>query len=64
MAIRTRIHDLLHGDAPRADVTARGWVRTRRDAKDFSFLELGLRQRRVGADGADPRTVAAHLGGG
>ena len=30
---------------------------------DLSFLELGLGQRRVGADGADP-TVAAQLGGG
>lgn len=38
--MRTRIRELLHSDSPRADVTARGWVRTRRDAKEFSFLEL------------------------
>jgi asparaginyl-tRNA synthetase len=30
----------LSSDGPRDDVTLRGWVRTRRDSKTFSFIEL------------------------
>ncbi|MCC6202251.1 MAG: asparagine--tRNA ligase [Gammaproteobacteria bacterium] len=34
------IKELLHQDQPLAMVVANGWVRTRRDGKDVSFLEL------------------------
>jgi asparaginyl-tRNA synthetase len=37
---RWPIQDLLHMDGPRANVEIAGWVRTRRDAKEFSFLEI------------------------
>lgn len=38
--MRTLVRDLLRSTAPVASVHAAGWVRTRRDAKAFSFLEL------------------------
>jgi asparaginyl-tRNA synthetase len=38
--MRTLIHHILHATEARDGVIAKGWVRTRRDAKDFSFLEL------------------------
>ena len=34
------IKDVLSSDAAGTAVTVRGWVRTRRDSKDFSFLEI------------------------
>jgi len=37
---RSKIADLLFGDDPAGRVRIMGWVRTRRDAKDFSFLEV------------------------
>ncbi|QLA20075.1 asparagine--tRNA ligase [Desulfolutivibrio sulfoxidireducens] len=37
---RTKIDMALRGDAARGDILVKGWVRTRRDAKDFSFLEV------------------------
>ena len=37
---RILIKNLLNSDHPRAEVQVCGWVRTRRDAKDFSFLEV------------------------
>ena len=37
---RTKIQNLLKNGVPGTRVTAAGWVRTRRDAKGFSFLEL------------------------
>ncbi len=40
MAERMRIRQLLNSDGPKTDVTVSGWVRTRRDSKEFSFLEL------------------------
>ncbi len=40
MTQRHAIRELLAAATPRAGVDVRGWVRTRRDAKDFSFLEL------------------------
>lgn len=40
MLQRTKIKALLAADAPLAEVLVKGWVRTRRDAKDFSFIEL------------------------
>jgi asparaginyl-tRNA synthetase len=38
--MRTLIKRLLASTEPIAAVTVKGWVRTRRDAKGFSFLEL------------------------
>jgi len=38
--MRTLIKHILAAAEPRDAVTVKGWVRTRRDAKDFSFLEL------------------------
>lgn len=34
------VRALLAAEAPLADVTVNGWVRTRRDSRGFSFLEL------------------------
>jgi asparaginyl-tRNA synthetase len=36
----TLVKDALQSTAPRSQVLVQGWVRTRRDAKDFSFIEL------------------------
>ncbi len=38
--LRTRIHKLLAAAAPVDRVLIKGWVRTRRDSKTFSFLEI------------------------
>ena len=40
MLKRTKIIDLLKSETTKPEVLAKGWVRTRRDAKDFSFIEL------------------------
>ena len=40
MLKRIKIADLLKAEQPIAEVLVKGWVRTRRDAKDFSFIEL------------------------
>ena len=40
MVKRTKIKDLLSAAHPCAQVLVQGWVRTRRDAKDFSFIEV------------------------
>ena len=37
---RNKIKQLLYSNDPLDDVVVMGWVRTRRDAKDFSFLEV------------------------
>jgi len=37
---RTKIHKLLNSEAPLDNVLIKGWVRTRRDSKAFSFLEI------------------------
>ncbi len=37
---RTLIKDALHATAPMDAILLQGWVRTRRDAKAFSFIEL------------------------
>jgi asparaginyl-tRNA synthetase len=37
---RTRVWDALQADGPQENVLVKGWVRTRRDAKGFSFLEI------------------------
>src|SRR5215471_3821869 len=38
--MRTLIKHLLAANDPKETVTVKGWVRTRRDSKGFSFLEL------------------------
>jgi asparaginyl-tRNA synthetase len=38
--MRTLIKHILAATEPKEKVTAKGWVRTRRDSKGFSFLEL------------------------
>ena len=40
MLKRTKIVDLLNAQEPQNQVLLKGWVRTRRDAKDFSFIEV------------------------
>jgi len=37
---RTKINQLLESDTPKPEVQVKGWVRTKRDAKDFSFIEI------------------------
>lgn len=37
---RTKIRSLLRSKEPRDRVCIAGWVRTRRDSKDFSFIEV------------------------
>src|SRR5438128_12595080 len=36
----TSITDALQSSTPIAEIQVKGWVRTRRDSKDFSFIEL------------------------
>jgi asparaginyl-tRNA synthetase len=38
--MRVLIKNVLASTEPREEVTVKGWVRTRRDAKGFSFLEI------------------------
>ncbi len=40
MVERTKIVSLLKAEQPIDEVLLKGWVRTRRDAKDFSFIEV------------------------
>ena len=40
MLKRTKIVDLLNAEKPYQEVLIKGWVKTRRDAKDFSFIEV------------------------
>ena len=40
MTEHERISQLLNANNPKDEVTVNGWVRTRRDSKTFSFLEL------------------------
>src|SRR4051812_3150576 len=40
MLFPTSIKDALHASGPADTILVRGWVRTRRDSKGFSFLEL------------------------
>ncbi|OEU64389.1 MAG: asparagine--tRNA ligase [Desulfobacterales bacterium S5133MH16] len=37
---RTKIVQLLQSEIPATNVLIKGWVRTRRDSKDFSFIEV------------------------
>src|ERR1700746_3748573 len=36
----TPVRNALQGSAPIDSILIQGWVRTRRDSKDFSFIEL------------------------
>ena len=58
----TSVKDALQSTAPRSEVLVRGWVRTRRDAKDFSFIELndgsGLRNLQIIARNTLPNYAA------
>lgn len=58
MSITLSVKAALAATTPMNDVVVRGWVRTRRDAKAFSFLELndgsGLKNLQVIADAALP----------
>ncbi len=38
--LRTKIKQLLRAEAPCSQVLIKGWVKTRRDSKGFSFIEL------------------------
>jgi len=38
--MREKIWDLINSDSSRENMTIKGWVRTKRDSKGFSFLEL------------------------
>ncbi|MBT8044700.1 MAG: asparagine--tRNA ligase [Verrucomicrobiae bacterium] len=38
--MRTLIKHALHSKGPMDSITVKGWVRTRRDSKEFSFLEI------------------------
>ncbi|MDR1694152.1 MAG: asparagine--tRNA ligase [Lactobacillaceae bacterium] len=40
MVKRTKIKDLFLSDTTKDEVLIKGWVRTRRDSKDFSFVEI------------------------
>ena len=40
MATPISVKDALNKTAPIASILVQGWVRTRRDSKDFSFIEL------------------------
>ncbi|MEF2144421.1 MAG: asparagine--tRNA ligase [Desulfovibrionaceae bacterium] len=37
---RMKVKDVLAADAARGEIVVKGWVRTKRDSKGFSFLEL------------------------
>ena len=55
---RTLVKDALNASAPMDAILLQGWVRTRRDAKAFSFIEINdgssLRGIQVIADAALP----------
>jgi len=57
----TSVRDALQNAAPISEIVAQGWVRTRRDSKDFSFIELNdgssLRNLQVIARNALPNYV-------
>ena len=40
MTKRTKIKEVLHAVTAIDDVLVKGWIRTRRTSKDFSFLEV------------------------
>ena len=58
----TSVKEALQSTVPRSEVLVQGWVRTRRDAKDFSFIELndgsGLRNLQIIARNTLPNYAA------
>src|SRR4029077_4927018 len=60
----TAVKDALNQTAPVASIVVQGWVRTRRDSKDFSFIELNdgssLRNLQVIAKNTLPNYAAVH----
>src|SRR6266446_8582000 len=58
----TSIKDALQSSVPVAPIQVQGWVRTRRDSKDFSFIELNdgssLRNLQVIAKNSLPNYAA------
>src|SRR5947209_8789204 len=40
MPLPMRVKDALQSSSPQSDILIQGWVRTRRDSKTFSFIEL------------------------
>ncbi len=40
MTERTKINELLKSDSATGEVLIKGWVRTKRDSKEFSFIEV------------------------
>ena len=48
---RTKIKNALNSNNPMAEILIKGWVRTKRDNKGFSFLELN--------DGSCIKTIQA-----
>src|SRR5216117_3060155 len=69
MATQTSVKDALNKTASAASVLVQGWVRTRRDSKDFSFIELNdgssLRNLQIIAKNSLPNyTAVQRLGTG
>jgi asparaginyl-tRNA synthetase len=64
MSTRTLIRHLLASTEPKEAVVVKGWVRTRRDAKGFSFLELNdgscLANVQVVVDAGTPGSEQLH----
>src|SRR6266576_4366458 len=58
----TSVKDALNQTVPVAPILVQGWVRTRRDSKDFSFIELNdgssLRNLQVIAKNSLPNYAA------
>ena len=52
---RSKVKDLLASETPLEEILAMGWVRTRRDARDFSFIEIN-----DGSCLANLQVIAAH----
>ena len=56
---RTRVNDALNSQAPMDSILVKGWVRTRRDSKGFSFLEINdgscLKNMQGGRESTPPR---------
>ena len=40
MLKRTKVKQLLASEQTSAEVLVKGWVKTKRDSKDFSFIEI------------------------
>lgn len=59
---RTRVTEVLHSAAAVAHILVKGWVRTRRDSKGFSFLEINdgscLKNLQVIVDETSPAYAA------